>query len=127
MGGACSEIDFFPNATVAEHGLIDFDDNVVEAIMKEVFVRGPVAATINAEPIVGYKGGIFADDSFSVITNHIVSIVGWGTDQKNGNKHWIIRKYVRFVPCDDLPLLTSHVVSHFCTLSSVFVSSWGTT
>jgi len=72
MGGACTEIDMFPNATIAEYGLIERDDDVVTKIMTELFVRGPVAATINAEPIVTYKGGIFSDDSFSESTNHIV-------------------------------------------------------
>eukprot|EP00977_Amphora_coffeiformis_P023427 scaffold13351_cov200-Amphora_coffeaeformis.AAC.8 len=91
MGGKCAEIDVFPNATVAEYGLIDFDENVVEKIMTEIFVRGPVAATINAEPIVNWKGGIFTDDSHSQMTNHIVSIVGWGTDPDTGKKHWVIR------------------------------------
>ena len=55
------------------------------------FVRGPVAATINAEPIVDWEGGVFTDDSHSQTTNHIVSIVGWGTCPKTGSKHWIIR------------------------------------
>jgi cathepsin X len=50
-----------------------------------------VAATINAEPIVGYRGGIFTDDTYSDSTNHIVSIVGWGTDEGTGTKYWIIR------------------------------------
>jgi len=59
--------------------------------MAEVYVRGPVAATINAEPIVAYKGGIFADEQYDEETNHIVSIVGWDTDPKTGLKHWIIR------------------------------------
>ena len=49
------------------------------------------AATINAEPIVDWQGGIFTDDSHSQATNHIVSIVGWGTDSESGKKHWIIR------------------------------------
>ena len=47
MGGKCSEIDYFPNATVAEYGLIELDENVVNKIKTELFVRGPVAATIN--------------------------------------------------------------------------------
>jgi len=42
MGGACSEIDYFPNATIAEYGLIEMDDNVVTNIMTEIFVRGYV-------------------------------------------------------------------------------------
>ena len=95
MGGACTEIDYFPNATVAEYGLIDFDeDNIEKAvheIMAEIFVRGPVAATINAEPIVEYMGGVFTEEGHPTESNHIVSIVGWGTDPDTGVKYWIIR------------------------------------
>lgn len=88
MGGKCSEIDFFPNATVAEYGMVD---NNADHIMSEIFTRGPVAATINAEPIVEYDGGIFDDQNASRGTNHIVSIVGWGTDTETNKKHWIVR------------------------------------
>ena len=43
MGGACSAIaKSFPNATVAEYGIIEPDDNVVTKIMTEIFVRGYV-------------------------------------------------------------------------------------
>jgi cathepsin X len=91
MGGACSEIDYFPNATVLEYGLIKKDKNVVQNIQTEIFVRGPVAATINAEPIVKYAGGVFTDESYSKSSNHIVSIVGWGTDDESGDLYWIIR------------------------------------
>jgi cathepsin X len=91
MGGACTEIDYFPNATVLEYGLIKYDSKVVEKIQSEIFVRGPVAATINAEPIVKYTGGVFTDESHSQSTNHIVSIVGWGTDEESGDLYWIVR------------------------------------
>jgi cathepsin X len=104
-----TQIDIFPNATVAEYGQIPFEDDsdpdydVVKAIKSEIFARGPVAATINAEPIVEYQGGVFTDDSHSQQTNHIVSIVGWGqfsdsdTDSGDDAKktYWIIRN--RFV------------------------------
>jgi cathepsin X len=88
MGGKCTEIDYFPNATVAEYGIVDQD---VDQIMLEIYTRGPVAATINAEPIVEYKGGVFTDTQYSQETNHIISIVGWGTDEETGKKHWIVR------------------------------------
>jgi cathepsin X len=91
MGGACSRIDYFPNATVAEYGLIDLDDFVVHKIQTELYVRGPVAATINAEPIVEYAGGVFGEDGHSQRTNHIVSITGWGTDEDTGKLYWIVR------------------------------------
>jgi len=97
MGGACTEITYFPNATVLEYGLIKPPifhtgwDEHIHKIRSEIYARGPVAATINAEPIVKYTGGIFTDDSFSTQTNHIVSIVGWGHDEKTGSSYWIIR------------------------------------
>jgi Papain family cysteine protease len=50
-----------------------------------------VAATINAEPIVEYKGGVFTDEQYSQETNHIISIVGWGTDEDTNTEYWIIR------------------------------------
>lgn len=73
---------------MAEYGLIELD---VAVIMAEIFARGPVAAVINAEPIVDYKGGIFTDNSHSQESNHIVSIVGWGMDEESGKQHWIVR------------------------------------
>ena len=89
FGGKCTEIDYFPNATVAEYGRVDYGD--VDKIMAEIYARGPVAATINAEPILDYVGGVFRETSFSQETNHIVSIVGWGMDEETGTKHWIVR------------------------------------
>lgn len=89
MGGKCTDIDIFPNATVAEYGLIDNND--VHAIQAEIYARGPVAAVVNAEPIVSYRGGIFDDDSAARASNHIVSIVGWGKAKKSGKKYWIVR------------------------------------
>jgi cathepsin X len=56
--------------------------------MAEIYSRGPVAATINAEPIVKYTGGVFTNDEYDQETNHIVSIVGWGTDDATGTKYW---------------------------------------
>lgn len=46
MGGACTEIDYFPNATVAEYGMIELDDNVVTNIMTEIYVRGYVVVAV---------------------------------------------------------------------------------
>jgi cathepsin X len=66
MGGKCVALDYFPNATVAEYGLVDYDANDKEGtahkIMSEIYSRGPVAATINAEPIVKYTGGVFREE-----------------------------------------------------------------
>ena len=45
----------------------------------------------SAEPIVGYTGGVFTDDSHSQSTNHIVSITGWGYDEDTDTEYWIVR------------------------------------
>lgn len=88
LGGTCKAILPYPNATVAEYGTISYD---VDKIKTEIYARGPVAADINAEPILDYHGGVFTDDNGEKRTNHVVSIVGWGTDQETGEQHWILR------------------------------------
>jgi len=75
--------------------MIDYDpddkDATVHKIASEIFARGPVAATINAEPIVKYTGGVFSEEGYSESTNHIVSITGWGTDPSTLKQYWIVR------------------------------------
>jgi cathepsin X len=66
MGGACTEIDYFPNATLAEYGTYSVMTSPLGAahkIQAEIYARGPVAAGVNAEPLVEYKGGIVRDTS----------------------------------------------------------------
>jgi len=86
MGGFCSEIDFFPNATVAEYGEVNGVDNM----KAEIFARGPIATGVNADPLHEYTGGIYDGPVDSGI-NHIVSIIGWGFDEKDNKEFWIVR------------------------------------
>lgn len=99
-GGECVELDYFPNATVAEYGEVGgdgimsiFEDQTAKAhkIKAEIYARGPVATTINAGPLRDYEGGILDDDTASTQTNHIVSIIGFGKDADTGKDYWIIR------------------------------------
>mmetsp|Transcript_1240 Transcript_1240/g.1766 ORF Transcript_1240/g.1766 Transcript_1240/m.1766 type:complete len:353 (-) Transcript_1240:321-1379(-) len=91
MGGKCVEIDVFPNATVAEYGSYGlFEGNKVHKIKAELYARGPVAAGVNAEPIVEYTGGVVKDDNIlHKLVNHVVSIVGWGVE--DDTEYWIVR------------------------------------
>jgi len=84
MGGFCSEIDYFPNATVAEYGQVTGVDNM----KAEIFARGPIAVGVNADPLHEYTGGIYQGPVSSGI-NHIVSIIGWGND--GTTEFWIVR------------------------------------
>lgn len=97
--GQCYAITEFPNATIAEYGTYSYYtdgfSNVVDKIKAEIYARGPVAAAINADPILNYKGGIVNDTSiFHMLVNHIVSIVGWGIDhttRPQPTPYWIVR------------------------------------
>lgn len=86
-GGYCSEILQFPNATVNEYGPVKGFDN----IRAEIVARGPVAAAINADYIDDYEGGILDVPKGEKYTNHVVSITGYGYDEKINKYYWIIR------------------------------------
>merc|ERR1719384_468190 len=75
-GGFCSQLDYFPNATIHEYGTTAND---YRQIMAEIYARGPVAAGVNANEIVEYMGGIIDMPYKSKQIDHIVSITGWGT------------------------------------------------
>uniref|UniRef100_A0A3B4WVS9 Peptidase C1A papain C-terminal domain-containing protein n=1 Tax=Seriola lalandi dorsalis TaxID=1841481 RepID=A0A3B4WVS9_SERLL len=80
----CVGLSHFPNATIAEYGHI----SGARAMQKEIFARGPIACTIDAAPIEKYTGGIATQRSF--MTDHVISVVGWGTCPKEG-LYWIVR------------------------------------
>lgn len=81
---------------VAEFGSYDQKDGVFP-IMAEIFLRGPVKASINAGPLQRYKGGIILDSPANRNTthNHGISLVGWGYDETADIQYWIVRNSVR--------------------------------
>eukprot|EP00037_Helgoeca_nana_P033386 m.417680 g.417680 ORF g.417680 m.417680 type:complete len:399 (+) comp30573_c0_seq1:30-1226(+) len=83
-GGTCVEIDHYPNATVKEFGPVSGADDMA----KEIFARGPIACDVDAGPLENYTGGVITDVGKAV--DHIVSLVGWGTDPHEGD-YWIMR------------------------------------
>lgn len=108
----CTAVGRFPNATVAEYGSYTIDDdhdenegNLTFPIMAEIFLRGPVKASVNAGPLKDYRGGVMFDTSETrnATHNHGVSIVGWGRlthdddDEQGGSAnnnnvpYWIVR------------------------------------
>jgi cathepsin X len=84
FGQECVGLSQYPNVTIKDYGTI----SGAAAMKKEIFNRGPISCTIDAEPIVDYMGGIAK--GFSLMTDHVVSVVGWGTDAQEG-LYWIVR------------------------------------
>lgn len=97
-GMGCVALKQFPNATVAEYGRYEND---VFAMMSEIWMRGPIKASVDATMLVNYTGGVMWDEPKyrSDHHNHGVSIVGWGYDDMKDKQYWIIRNswgYVYF-------------------------------
>ena len=63
--GFCSALSTFPNATVAEYGMISGE----KEIMAEIYARGPVSAGIDADGLRGYVGGIYDTPSLKSTTS----------------------------------------------------------
>jgi len=84
FGEPCVGLSRYPNATIDEYGSISGH----AAMQKEIYNRGPIACTIDAMPIEKYTGGIAK--GFSLMTDHVISVVGWGTDKQEG-LYWIVR------------------------------------
>merc|ERR1712216_310041 len=85
-GGACTGLSEYPNITISDFGSVSGSD----AMMKEIYSRGPIACGIAADPLLNYNGGIVTNMDGGV--DHVISVVGWGTstDAKVG-KYWIVR------------------------------------
>jgi len=84
FGVPCVGITSYPNATIDEYGQISGAD----AMIKEIYARGPISCGIDAAPIVDYTGGIYVGDGEYI--DHVISVVGWGTDTSLG-RYWIVR------------------------------------
>jgi len=87
MGGKCVGLTKYPHATVTEYGSVSGADNM----KKEIFKRGPIACGVNADPLREYKGGVINNPHESRGINHVISITGWGVDEKTGEQFWNVR------------------------------------
>jgi cathepsin X len=83
-GGPCVGLSSYPNATVSDYGSISGQD----AMMKEIYSRGPIACGVDASQLLNYESGILNLPGAGI--DHVISVVGWGTDPQQGF-HWIVR------------------------------------
>lgn len=88
---ACSRIDYFPNASIAEYGVINRNPDSVHHIKAEIYARGPVAAGVNGQVLHEYSGGVYRNQTADTTVTHVVSIVGWGRDTSTDEEYWVVR------------------------------------
>lgn len=90
--GNCAAVTNFTTYTVDEYGPVSGE----QAMMAEIFARGPISCGIDAGPIESYTGGIFytnTDPNPSI--DHIIAVTGWGEGycEATGKveKYWVVR------------------------------------
>ena len=93
-----SQVDNDPATAQADTDTLDLLETIVYEIKSEIYVRGPVKASLNALPLLNYTGGIIYDSPYNrqnIKHNHGVSIIGWGYENSTQVSYWIIRnRYV---------------------------------
>jgi cathepsin X len=83
-GGPCNGLSRYPNATISDYGSISGKD----AMMKEIFSRGPITCGIDATKLLNHESGIIKTEGDGI--DHVISVVGWATDATEGF-YWIVR------------------------------------
>jgi cathepsin X len=83
-GGPCTGLSHYPNVTVSDYGSISGK----ASMMKEIYLRGPIACGIDATTLLNHEGGVVTTVGEEI--DHVVSVVGWATNAENGF-HWIVR------------------------------------
>jgi len=84
-GGPCTGLADYPNATISDYGSISGKSSM----MKEIYNRGPISCGIDAGPLLNYESGIITKESLDI--DHVISVVGWGTDAESNSGYWIVR------------------------------------
>lgn len=85
-GGQCVALQPYPNATIVAFGQISGE----RRIRREVYEHGPVACTIDAEPLDNYRGGLLRfDPTHLTRTDHVVTLVGFGVE--GGVPYWLAK------------------------------------
>jgi len=87
--GRCWAKQDFKRYYASEYGLV----NGTEAIMKEIYARGPIGCGLEVtSKFLAYSGGVYSEKLHRPPRiNHEVSLVGWGRDDATGKRFWVGR------------------------------------
>ena len=77
--------------TVTGYTAVPINDQL--AVMEALASKGPLAVNVDASSWSTYESGIFSGCDFSknITIDHVVQLVGYGTDLTSGLDYWIVR------------------------------------
>ncbi|GMR59443.1 hypothetical protein PMAYCL1PPCAC_29638 [Pristionchus mayeri] len=86
--GNCYGVKNYTRYYVNEYGKV----GTREKIQAELQARGPLACAIGATPKFEfeYLNGVYSERS-NLTSNHIVTLTGWGIEEKTNTEYWIVR------------------------------------
>lgn len=91
--GTCVELDTSSNPIKATiDGYVKLPENNASAVMAVLAKVGPLAVNVDASTWSSYESGVFDSCSYdSLDIDHVVVLVGYGTDEDSGLDYWLIR------------------------------------
>jgi cathepsin L len=85
----------FADAVADVRGYVRLPSNNYTALMQAVAKIGPVIVNVAANPWRFYKSGVFTPSgkksSDQTDINHVVVLMGYGTDEATGEDYWLVR------------------------------------
>ena len=101
---------------VGVEGFVKLPQNDASAVMAALATVGPLAVNVDASDWADYESGVFSGCSYDDMDiDHVVVLVGYGTDEESGEDYWLVRNswgvtwgergYIRLKrdPVDDTP------------------------
>jgi len=90
--GECEYNAVRPTSEVDLDGYIKLPANDYNSLLHAVATVGPIAVAVDASAWHNYESGIYNGCSYSdnIDVNHVVVLVGYGTDEELGD-YWLIR------------------------------------
>lgn len=81
------------NAGVRVRGYVRLPSGDESALVQAIATVGPITAAIDSRPIQDYKGGVFHDEKCTQQLTHEILVVGYGTDDNDGDYFIIKNSY----------------------------------
>eukprot|EP00009_Paramoeba_aestuarina_P005714 CAMPEP_0201521620 /NCGR_PEP_ID=MMETSP0161_2-20130828/15226_1 /ASSEMBLY_ACC=CAM_ASM_000251 /TAXON_ID=180227 /ORGANISM="Neoparamoeba aestuarina, Strain SoJaBio B1-5/56/2" /LENGTH=371 /DNA_ID=CAMNT_0047920283 /DNA_START=32 /DNA_END=1147 /DNA_ORIENTATION=+ len=93
QGGSDCRFDKSKMGTAATvKGYVDLESNNYNAVMSTLANIGPLAVNVDASQWHLYESGVFpCDMTTNIDINHVVQLVGYGTDDTSGDDYWLVR------------------------------------